>query len=274
MKADARKLQAEQPDLTRRSGVRGTQNASVQVLLGVAALAVAYLLYANWQASLRVSRSAAEGFQGVIALRSEQGGVQFFRDQGSGRPTLMAGDGKPLLEFSDSYSTLFVDGASSTLWQFPHSYAVDTDRQRLYHSIRGPGWELQQVVSLAGPEKAVVDYFFTAFGPVKRVDLLVQHFHWWYSDVRRQADGFVALVPAGSQEQIERGVNTHPAYEVSVRVAEGLSTRAAEPVRLGLASQYGIGSVVVSLSASSPPFNERVKLGSEQISWRSAPSPG
>lgn len=267
-------LQAQPRDRVQHPAVgRGTRDARIQILVavvGALALAVAYLLYGNWQTSHRLSRATADDFQGVIALRAQEGGVRFFRDSGSGRPTLVAADDKPLLEFSDWYSTLFVDGAPRTLWQFPHSYAVDADRQRLFHSIRGPSWELQKVVSLTGPGEAVVDYFFTALGTVNRVDLLVQHFHLWYSDVRTEADGFVALVPAGSREQVAQGRNTHPAYEVSVRVAHGLSTRAAEPIRLGITSQHGVGSVVVSLSASSAPFNQRIKLGSEEVSWRRA----
>jgi len=272
--AETEMLQAEGSGSETRAAIgRGPRDAGIPlmvVLVGTLALAVAYLLYTNWNTSQRLSRAVADDFQGVIAMRGPEGGVHFFRDSGYGRPTLVAADDKPLLEFSDWHSTLFVDGASSTLWQFPHSYSMDVDRQRLFHSNRGPSWELQKVVSLAGPGTVTVEYFFTALGPVRRVDLLVQHIHWWYSEVRREADGFVALVPAGSREQVEQGMGTHPAYQVSVRVADGLSTRAADPIRLGVTSQYGIGSVVVSLSGSSPPFNQRVRLGSEEVSWRPA----
>lgn len=241
------------------------------VLVGLIGVSTAffYMLCAYIDAGIRLGQATSTNFDGVISMMTGSGSIRFSRDAGSERPLITSEDGKPLIEFSDWASTIFVGETSSSLWQLPHSYAVDPDRRRIFHNTRGPDWELQKVVSVSEPSKVLVEYYFmpTRAG-LGQVGLTVNHFNWWFSQVSIGKEGFTAVVPKGSRYEIVRGENTEPAYEVSVRILSGLPADPIPPVRLTIPTEFGTSNVVVAFVLSDPAFNRRVKLAAEEVTWK------
>lgn len=234
-----------------------------------------WLVYSNLQLANTVAKMQAQDYTGTLEIGGPNVSVRFNRDSGAGRPFVDAPGGVHLVEYTDwdANSSILVDGARKILYLHPHGYAVDKEKRRIFHSIQGEGWELLKEISAGSDDTVKVDFFFIArkLG-IEKVKLSVAHYNWYFQQVARSEQGFLAAVSDLPRRDIEAGEKAIPLYKVSVTAGAGLDATLAEPVRIAGSSQWGVSSIVTEFALTRPVRDQRTTLASESISWSRYPT--
>ena len=193
-----------------------------------------------------------------------RGGVQvhFERLGGAGKPYIRTADGTELLDFSDwdRSSRITVDGAVNELIRLYPGSAVDYERNRIASTFNGDGWLLQREITLAEDGTVQVEHTFVARRPIQRVDVSVAHFHAFFLNVSFSNDGVVAEENGLTREQMLSSPRAPATYRLRI------TTQGASPkFRRGEAGAVGPASFIADYSATAPPQDQRVVLGTERI---------
>lgn len=127
----------------------------------VLVLGVLILIYYNFGSALKMSQIADNQFHGQVAFSQGSFAYRFQETAGIGRPALRY-NGTDMLTYAEWSSTSSVDGDVQELWNNNHGYDVDQNKQQVYSTISGDGWQLTEIVSLVNDHTVTVTFQFVA----------------------------------------------------------------------------------------------------------------
>lgn len=260
--------------LLNTTNLRSNNSFLMAALLFVIIVPTAWAIVHERSLIQRAGATESAAFWGHHELSAQGALVHFQRDSGAGRPYIRDEDGTEIIEYSDwgGSSWIFVDtggttGGTEMLYLHPHGYAV-TDNM-ISQSIEGESWKLTQYVTITAPRTVKVDYYLTArSSELRRVQLSLSHYHWYFSDVTRLPVGFQATVSKNlTRSDIDRGVTAPPHFNVSMRTDTPQFLSSIDPVAIGLSDANGVSNVVTRYEVTSLERDIMTLIASEVVTW-------
>ena len=237
-------------------------------------LAILFLGY-NWVLTQQqLSRLETTNYEGLIRLDYQDSAIRFQRDAATERPALTTPAGFSLLAYNDQLSTINVNGSQTNLWDTAHGYTTDPTNQTLYHAMQGNGWTLTKEIKLGpGNQQATINYYYLNPAQDSQVSLILEHFHWYFTDSQITSTGFTGQFQEASREQLEQTqpIFTQKHYQLSLNKGGNLPGWVSYKVYSGEQNQWGFYSFFTRYDAQPVKANQRTLIGSEVISWNELP---
>jgi hypothetical protein len=153
------------------------------------------LLVYHFSGTLTAMERQQTAYDGVIGLGDAAAAITFHRDSGLGRPAVFFGN-QDVLDYSDTASTITLDGQTQTLWSADHGYSSDTGKRQIFSTTMGAGWQVVAVATV-GDHSVTVSYAFVSSprqgaGP-QQVILTIAHTHRAWLNPAYTASSFRAL---------------------------------------------------------------------------------
>lgn len=248
------------------------------VLLG----GLLFLALIHYQGVLKVTTISNSLYHGITAYSSGPLQTTFQYNSGIDRPRISY-NAVTLLTYAEWNSSISVDGNVQNLWDNSHGYDQDTQKNQVFSTISGQGWELQQIVTLVNAHTVTVHYDFTAtkvgFAKLHDVVLNIVHTHASWSSPTIHDNTFIAGVQPDSISKLDQPL-PKPIGTISVTV-DGPGA-ASSPITINdlfsnVSSNGTTQSVATSMTTSyhltNPDVNKLTPLGTETITFStSAPN--
>ncbi len=237
------------------------------------------LVYFNFNAVLKATQNQGDHFRGAPSFSQGSFAYDFRETAGVERPKFTF-KGDELLTYVEWNSTISVDGVVQNLWDNDHNYSVDENKQQVYSTIGGPGWQLTEIVTLQDEHTATVEFqliprSLVTPAPTHYVlDISHKNSQFWY-DAKVAGNTFTTKAMNGDPNTVlKQSSLQQPMGTLSVAVAPEKNVQASLKVDnyKTVNPEYGpwSNSMTTEYSLDNPASNIIVPLGKETITFQAA----